>query len=247
MKSNSNNLFAAALLAAFVSAPLQALELTPDAYSFRGKAGQKLEQAFTVKNDSAEPRKIAMEYQPQAGFESQGAWLKAPEKEFLLQPGESKVLKLRGKVPDLKGEAYGTLLIRSIPLDSRLYEIRIKSQVRLQVAGTEVTDVAFSGVSARRENGRLFVEAYLKNIGNMQLVPKMVVELEGLKGKGRRSLVMETGKPAYYPNELASFTGTLPLESAAAKHQRIFVTAFYHGADGKLQKKTQSFIVEAGQ
>ncbi len=262
MTFNSSKFLCAVLIAAFSgfagSGPLLALEVTPDYHLFKGKPGQKLTRTITVTNNDAVSQKISV------GFESRikgdaSSYISFSAKDFELKSGETRDVAMTCRVPkETAGELYGNLVVHSAPAAGGGYEIRMRPEVCLQIEGTQVSDVIFAGVSAVRSETGVRVEANLINNGNTKLAPKLVAYLDGDRNADRGE-VLSARKTVFYPEEKGTFTGHLSLPVAVASpssavsypspfpsgQQRIFVTAFYRAADGRVAKKTQSFMVEA--
>lgn len=244
MRFNLNRIYTFLFVAAFAGVA-SALETAPDYFLFKGAPGKKLAQTLTIKNSDAAPQRIALGFEP--GKKTDASLIDFSRAEFDLKGGESKKITVTCRVPKAAGELCGHLQVRAVPLGETAYEVRLKPEVCVQVEGTLVSDVAFAGLSAARNDSGLQVEANLRNVGNMKVAPKLVAYLDGqmASDQGR---VLSAQQTVFFPEDQAAFTGVLPSQVsglAQPKYQRIFVTAFYRAADGQLMKKTESLIVEA--
>ncbi len=242
MRSSLNKILFALLFAGAAS-PAFSLETAPDYFLFKGAPGKKVTQTLTIKNSDAFPQKIALGFEPwQKGQDA--SFVSFSPDGFKLKSGESKKVSVICRVPKQQGELYGNLVIKSVPQTENAYELRLKTEVCLQIEGTQLSDLSFAGISAERKGRDLWVQANMKNTGNIKLIPKLVAQMGDLKDMDQAQ-VLSAQKTVFYPNEQGAFSGSLPLADGSSKYQRIFVTAFYHAADGQLARKSESFIVEA--
>lgn len=223
----------------FFSHAAFALQVSPETLQFCGRAGKKIAQKMSLKNDGIESLAIHVDFAD--GRAARPSWLKIPKDDFELKPGEKRALKFSCKIPKVDGEWNGALQIKAVPLKRSWYEMRSRHQIYVQVQGTQISDAKLMKVSARKHGKNVRIEVWVKNTGNVHIQPRLVAELKDSAG-GKIQKIFDTPLQSILPTEQMKFWTVIVPEWSVRKEGSVSV--FFHDVNRRLIKVTESFEVQ---
>jgi len=227
LKLNFHRILFFLTVSVFLTAPLFALQVTPDFFSFQGPVNTKRKIPVRVFNDGDRPTKVVLEVH---GAEDGSPWLSVSPRKMSLRPGQVRFGSVRVRVPMGAGEKNGELWVRAQgPVsDSELRSVR---RVRLTIEGTDLCRLLLESPQKQKEKGLESLLVSFVNEGNVTIKPHVSAEFS--LADGTKKNVHEKNVFPLAPGERGNVTFPTP----SLPWTKGWVTAYFVDRRGTTQKE----------